>query len=115
MNEATNYSIGVEKNYGGRSSNTAKQSLKKDSGKEEKRGRKLTKTWHYLIATVSVFMVCFYFYSAAIKPVEVQYNRGFYVLITYIMVFLLYPFSKRSPRNRPLVFDIILALASGIG
>ncbi|SFM81391.1 TRAP transporter permease [Thermodesulforhabdus norvegica] len=88
------------------------ETLKKLLEKEEKTGRKLTGVWHYIIAVMSVFMVCFYFYSAGIKPVAVQYNRGLYVLLTYVMVFLVYPFSKRSPTGRPSVFDIILALLS---
>lgn len=88
------------------------ETLKKLLEKEEKAGRKLTGLWHYFIAVISVFMVCFYFYSAGVKPVTVQYNLGLYVLMTYVMVFLIYPFSKKSPKDRPSVFDVILAILS---
>lgn len=81
--------------------------------KEEKSGRKLTGPWLYITSGISVFLVLFYFYAAGIKPVSVQYHLGLYVLVTYIFIFLSYPFSgQRSPHHRPSVFDIALALLS---
>jgi TRAP transporter 4TM/12TM fusion protein len=86
--------------------------LKKLLEKEEKAGRKLTGPWMWIASAISVFMVLFYFYTAGIRPVSVQYNRGLYVLVTYVFIFLTYPFSKRSPLHRPSVFDVVLALLS---
>ncbi len=42
-------------------------------------------------------MVLFYMYSAGIQPVDTQYHLGIYVLITFVMVFLTYPMTKKSP------------------
>ncbi len=88
------------------------EKLKKLLEKEEKKGRELSGLWLYLTAGISVFMVLFYFYGAAIRPVTVQYNRGIYVLITYIYIFLMYPLFKGSPHDKPSVFDIILIVLS---
>ncbi len=88
------------------------EKLEKLLEKEEKKGRELSGAWMYLTAGISVFMVLFYFYGAAIKPVTVQYNRGIYVLITYIYIFLMYPLFKDSPHDRPSVFDLILIALS---
>ncbi len=44
-----------------------------------------------LFSCLAVGMLLFYLYSAAIKPAASQYHRGIYVLVTYLMVFLLYP------------------------
>jgi TRAP transporter 4TM/12TM fusion protein len=55
-------------------------------------------------------MVSFYFYQAGIAPVDNQYSLGFYVTITYIMVFVLYPMTRNSPAHRPTLIDILLCL-----
>ncbi len=86
-----------------------REELQKILEKEEKKGRKLSGAWLYIASGISVFMVLFYFYTAGIKPVSVQYNRGLYVLVTYVYIFLLYPFRRKSPKDRPSVPDVILA------
>ncbi|MEJ5348101.1 MAG: TRAP transporter permease [Desulfosoma sp.] len=88
------------------------EKLKKLVEKEEKTGRTLSGFWEYLSAAISVFMVLFYFYCAGVRPVTVQYHVGLYVMITYVFVFLAYPFSKKSPRQRPSVVDVVLAALS---
>lgn len=85
------------------------EELQKILEKEEKKGRKLSGAWLYIASGISVFMVLFYLYTAGIKPVSVQYNRGLYVLVTYVYIFLLYPFWKKSPKDRPSIPDVILA------
>ena len=56
----------------------------------------------------------FYLYNSGIKPVSAQWHRGIYVLITYILVFLSYPFLRKSPMDRPSALDIILAVISTV-
>jgi TRAP transporter 4TM/12TM fusion protein len=87
-----------------------KEKLKKIQAKESKIGRKLTGFWKMLISVMGVTMVLFYFYAAGISPVSDQYHRGVYVLLTYVMIFLIFPFREKSNKNRPTVFDIALAL-----
>ena len=79
--------------------------------KDSKTGRTISGLWFYLIAGMGVFMVLFYLYCAA-EPVDTQYFLGIYVLITYVLVFLNYPFWRKSPENRPSVLDIFLALVA---
>jgi TRAP transporter 4TM/12TM fusion protein len=75
-------------------------------------------------------MVLFYFYSSGISRQDTELHRGIYVLITYLLIFILYPFhtSDSNPINdlinkipekiravffnkyRPGLFDLILAL-----
>ena len=78
--------------------------------KEEKFGRSMAGWWSYLVSGLGIFLVLFYFYQAGIAPVDNQYSLGFYVTITYIMVFILYPMTKNSPAHRPTLIDILLCL-----
>ena len=77
-----------------------KEKLEKIVEKDSKTGRTVSGFWFYLIAGMGVFMVVFYLYCAAV-PVDTQYFLGLYVLFTYVLVFLKYPLSSKSPTTRP--------------
>ena len=59
--------------------------------KDAKVGRSPTGAWKALVAALSFVMVCFYFYTAGLSSVAIQFHLGVYVIITYVLVFLLYP------------------------
>ena len=80
--------------------------------KDAKTGRDLKRFWYLVTAAMSVFMVLFYMWNAGIQPVSTQYHRGVYVLITFVMVFLVYPMTGRSRPDRPSVSDLLLALVA---
>jgi TRAP transporter 4TM/12TM fusion protein len=63
--------------------------------KDEKKGRSMSGFWFCLAAGMGIFMVLFYMYCAS-EPIDTQYFYGLYVLITYVMVFLIYPLSSQS-------------------
>jgi TRAP transporter 4TM/12TM fusion protein len=88
------------------------EELKKLQAKEAKIGRKLTGFWKLLISVFGVIMVVYYFYAAGVKPVGDHYHRGVYVLLTYVMIFLVFPFRAKSNTSRPTVVDILLALVA---
>lgn len=71
------------------------EKIKKYLEKEEKSTRKLGGMWHALTAGLMVLMVVIYFYSAGLRPIAAQYHRGVYVLLTYVLIFLLYPVGSR--------------------
>jgi len=48
-----------------------------------------------------------YMYTSGFGIVSTETNRAFYLLFTSILVFLLYPATKKSPDNRPSLFDVI--------
>jgi TRAP transporter 4TM/12TM fusion protein len=81
---------------------------------DAKSGRRLTPRWYYLTSALGIFMVAFYLYNAGVRPVDTQYHRGIYVLITYVLVFLTYPLTSRSPTDRPAVTDLILAFSAAV-
>ncbi|MFZ5587156.1 MAG: TRAP transporter permease [Thermodesulfobacteriota bacterium] len=86
-----------------------KAKLEKIVQKDEKTGRTMSGFWAYFTSALFVFMVGFYMYNAGITPVAVQWHRGIYVLITYVLIFVCYPLTNRSPKTRPSVGDLLLA------
>jgi TRAP transporter 4TM/12TM fusion protein len=59
--------------------------------KDAASGRSPQGFWRWLVAILGGGMVVFYFYTAGLASVATQYHRGVYVLVTYVLVFLLYP------------------------
>lgn len=86
-----------------------KRALKEVMAKESRSGRKLTGFWHTVASVIGVAMVVFYFFSIAGLPIDTQYNRGVYVLLTYVLVFICFPLSGRSSDHRPTIPDLVLA------
>ena len=89
-----------------------KEKLDKIVRKDEKAGRTMSGFWFYFTSAILASMVLFYLYNSGFRSVAVQYHRGVYVLLTYVLVFLCYPAWSKSPMSRPSVLDIFLTLVS---
>lgn len=77
-------------------------------------GAKRTLTGPYALLfnlTAAGFSV-FYLYTSGLGLVSTQSNRGIYLMLTSVLVFLLYPASSRSPMARPSAIDLALAAAA---
>jgi TRAP transporter 4TM/12TM fusion protein len=74
------------------------EKLKKIISKDSKSGRSLIGFWYWLVSSLAVGMVLFYMYCAA-TPVDTQYFLGLYVMLTYVMIFLNYPFTANTPKK----------------
>jgi TRAP transporter 4TM/12TM fusion protein len=68
-----------------------KQKVQEILEKDSATGRSPSGFWHWIVALLGFGMVVFYFYTAGLASVATQYHRGVYVLVTYVLVFLLYP------------------------
>ena len=64
---------------------------------------------------LALTLVIFYSYSAVLEPAATQYHRGVYVLITYILVFLIYPTKGLGVAGRVLDYLLIAASIVTIG
>jgi TRAP transporter 4TM/12TM fusion protein len=49
-----------------------------------------------------------YLYTSGFGLVSTETNRGLYLMLTSVMVFLLFPATSRSPKDRPSVVDLVL-------
>ncbi len=74
------------------------EKLKEIIGKDAKAGRSLIGFWYWLSSSLAVGMVLFYIYCAA-TPVDTQYFLGVYVMLTYVLIFLNYPFTSNTPKK----------------
>ena len=72
--------------------------------------RNLKGYWALLFYLVAAFMSIWYLYTSARGVVSTETNRGFYILFTLVLVFLIYPFNSKSNRERPTIVDVIFIL-----
>ncbi len=82
--------------------------------KEAKTERRPTGPWQWLVAALSAALVLIYFYGAGFQALPTEYHLGVYVLITFILVFLLYPAGSRTALAAMSVFagGLLAVLAS---
>lgn len=59
--------------------------------KDAKRERTLRGPWAWIVAILAAAMVLIYFYGAGVNVLSTEYHLGVYVLITFVLVYLLYP------------------------
>ncbi|HRP98421.1 MAG TPA: hypothetical protein PL143_19465, partial [Rhodocyclaceae bacterium] len=64
--------------------------------KDAKTERRVAGPWLWLTSLLSAAMVLIYFYGAGYQALGTQYHLGVYVLITFVLVFLLYPAGSRT-------------------
>jgi len=88
------------------------EKLKKIIAKDSKFLRDPKGLWGVVVSLLGATLVLFYFYAAGIASVGTQFHLGIYVLITYVLVFLLYPVPRAGIR---LGLNLLLAwiLVSG--
>ncbi|MFO8085367.1 MAG: TRAP transporter permease [Desulfobacterales bacterium] len=84
------------------------EKVRKILEKEEKGIRRLQGFWLWFGNILMVSMVLIYFYSSGISPLSAQMHRGVYVLLTYALVFIMYPAGS-------LWFRPLLCLLMGLG
>lgn len=84
------------------------EKIKKIIEKEEKSTRTVRGFWHWVAMILMAALVLIYFYSSGISPISAQLHRGIYVLLTYALVFIMYP--AGSVWMRP-----VLCLLMGVG
>lgn len=84
---------------------TQRNKVKELLEKEAKTERRPTGPWQWLIAALGAALVLIYFYGAGFQALPTEYHLGVYVLITFILVFLLYPAGSRSALASMSVFS----------
>ena len=73
-------------------------------------GARRTLTGSYALAfnlTAAGFSL-FYLYTSGFGLISTQSNRGVYLMLTSVLVFLIYPATKSSPKDRPSILDFVL-------
>ncbi len=70
------------------------------------RSRELTGFAAIFYSLVAVFFSLWYLYTSGFGLVSTETNRGLYLMLTSTLVFLLFPATSRSPKDRPSFFDL---------
>lgn len=79
--------------------NADQEKLQKIVEREEKSTRALSRFWNLIVAVLCMGMASFYIFTAATLPAQLQWQRGLYIGVTFILIFLLYPALPRSSRT----------------
>ena len=70
----------------------------------------------HLVTILITFLIPFsMFYWTVFGISDVMIQRAFYLMVTMVLCFLLFPFGKRSPKKRPSLTDAILVAATIAG
>ena len=73
------------------------------------RGRTLSGPLSAIYMLTAASFSGFYLYTSGFGLVSTETNRGFYLMFTSVLVFLLYPARAGSPKDRPSLVDWLLA------
>lgn len=75
-------------------------------------GSRRTLTGLYALAfnLIAIGFSGFYLYTSGFGLVSTQSNRGIYLMLTSVLVFLLYPARKGAQAHRPSVVDLVLVV-----
>ena len=72
----------------------------------------LEKLYKWIFELGAVGLVLFYIYSAGFGSASEQYHLGFYLLLTFALIGILYRCRKNSPASRPSLLDFLLIAGS---
>jgi len=81
-----------------------KEKLEKIVSKDSGASRSLSGFWRWFTSGLGIGMVLFYMWCAA-TPVDTQYFLGLYVLVTYVLVFINYPFTSKPSNSYSFYVD----------
>lgn len=68
--------------------------------------------WNGIVDLLAAFMAAFYLYTAWAGANRLEVHLGVYVGLTYVLIFLVYPLRRGTPKFRPTVLDVTLAVTS---
>jgi len=76
--------------------------------KEAKAERQPPGFWNWVVSLLGAALVLIYFYGAGFQALPTEYHLGVYVLVTFMLVFLLYPAGSRTAHVVMAVFAAFL-------
>lgn len=79
----------------------------------ESRFRKLKGSWGTFATVLAVAMSLFHLYIAGPGIVVAMKQRAIHLGFAMVLIFLYYPAARRSPKDKPSVLDVVLAVVAG--
>src|SRR5690554_7321142 len=78
------------------------------------RDRTLTGAFALAYAATAIVFSLWYLYTSGFGLVSTESNRGLYLMLTSVLVFLLFPALPTSPKTRPSLVDLVWVAAAVI-
>ena len=72
----------------------------------------LKKAYKWIFELGAAALVLFYLYSAGFGSASEQYHLGFYLLLTFALICIVYRCRRSSPTSRPSLLDLLLIVGS---
>ncbi|TFG81965.1 MAG: TRAP transporter permease [Spirochaetales bacterium] len=88
------------------------EKILQEKERESKWRRNLDISWKYVVTIISIIFISYHLVTSRFGMPETIKHRAIHVGFILVLVFLLFPGTKKAPRNRPSVIDVILALVS---
>jgi len=74
--------------------------------------RELVGVWRRLVDVIAFGIAVFYLYTAIFGQFGPQYHRGVFVMGIVVIIFLMYPMTRRDPKHRPTWIDGMFVVAT---
>lgn len=81
----------------------------------ESRFRNLTGKIGLIVAWIAVAMAVFHLVTAGIFPMVTSKHRAVHLAFALVLIFFMYPASKKSDQKNPTIFDYVLAILGAVG
>ncbi|MCR4426824.1 MAG: TRAP transporter permease, partial [Firmicutes bacterium] len=82
--------------------------------KFEPRTRKLSGSTLLLFNTAAALFAGFYLYTAGFGILSTETHRGMYLLFTFVLGFMMYPATRKSPKGRVTYWDCFLIVVAAL-
>jgi TRAP transporter 4TM/12TM fusion protein len=76
------------------------------------RGRTLSGPFALVYAATAIFFSLWYLHTSGFGLISTESNRGVYLMLTSVLVFLLFPALPTSPKDRPSLIDALWVIAA---
>jgi len=88
------------------------EALIREKERESAYRNKLEKHWKTLVAVISCVYIAYHMYTSRMGMPEIVKHRAMHVGFILVLVWLYYPATKKSPRNKPSFLDLGLVALS---
>ncbi|KAF0194543.1 MAG: TRAP transporter 4TM/12TM fusion protein [Bacillota bacterium] len=90
------------------------EALIREKDRESDYRNKLDKHWKKIVAVISCVYIAYHMYTSRMGMPEIVKHRAIHVGFILILVWLYYPATKKSPKNKPTPLDLGLVVATVI-
>jgi len=88
------------------------EAILREKDKQSKYRNKLSPFWKYVVMVISIVFISYHMYTSRFGMPDMIKHRALHVAFVLGLVWIYYPATKKSPRSRPSVVDLVLFAAT---